>query len=509
MRTYFFCFFLIVSFASWVELGEEKINRPNILFIPVDDLRPDFAAYGNENVITPNMSRLAKNGLTFTRAYCQQAVCNPSRASLLTGLRPDSLRVWDLQTNMRKIHPDLLTLPQYFKQNGYTTIGLGKAFHNIFPDSASWTEDVYIKGYPFDPDAMYAGETNLSIIESKKQKFITDKNTSRIDKYGLWYIKANATENADVPDDAYYDAVQTTEAIRQLQKLKQSNKPFFLSVGYYKPHLPFNAPKKYWDLYDRNKIKLADNQFIPKNSPSFATHGDQELRSYDDFRDLPLPTQGTLSEERQRELLHGYYASISYMDAQLGRLLDELDRLSLTENTLVVLWGDHGWKLGEHNAWCKQSNYEIDTRVPLIVSGKGVVARGKQSSSLVEFVDIFPSLCEAVGLPVPSFLQGNSFVPILKTPTKKTKDTAFSQFLLGRFPRRADVPERMGYTVRSDRFRYVEWYEWKNDQRGKLIDKELFDHLLDPKENVNVAADKKYEKALKKLEITLKKQFGK
>ena len=234
----------------------EPSPKPNILFIPIDDLRPDFETYGNPDLKTPNINRIAQRGITFTRAYCQQAVCNPSRASLLTGLRPDSLRVWDLKTDMRTINPGVVTLPQYFKQNGYTTIGLGKAFHNIFPDSLSWTEDIHISGTPFDPDAIYASEENLKIIENKKQKFIADSNYTRVDKYGLWYIKANATDQAAVADEAYYDAVQTNEAIRQLQKLKEANKPFFLSVGYYKPHLPFNAPKKYWDLYDRKKLTL-------------------------------------------------------------------------------------------------------------------------------------------------------------------------------------------------------------------------------------------------------------
>ena len=278
-------------------------------------------------------------------------------------------------------------------------------------------------------------------------------------------------------------------------------------MGFYKPHLPFNAPKKYWDLYDRNKIKLAENQYIPNGSPEFAVHGDQELRPYDDFRDLPLPSKGKLSEERQRELIHGYYASISYVDAQIGRLLDELDRLGLSENTMVVLWGDHGWKLGEHNSWCKQSNYEIDTRVPLILSGAGVKAKGKKANALVEFVDIFPTLADVAGLSVPKYLHGKSMKPILQNPNKKTKDAAFSQFLLGRFPPRPNVPERMGYAIRTERFRYVEWYEWKNEERGEFIVSELFDHQIDPKENQNRVNESAFESDSKQLSIQLRRQF--
>lgn len=500
--------FLLLG-LSFSSIAQDAKVRPNILFIPVDDLRPDFETYGNTDLKTPNIQRIARQGVTFTRAYCQQAVCNPSRASLLTGLRPDSLQVWDLKTDMRKINADLVTLPQYFKLNGYTTIGLGKAFHNIFPDSLSWTEDVYLPGTPFDPDAMYVGELNNNIIERKKQKFISENNYTRIDRHGLWYIKANATENADVTDDAYYDAQQTNEAIRQLQKLKDTSKPFFLSVGYYKPHLPFNAPKKYWDLYDRNKLKLADNEYVPKNSPSFAVHGDQELRSYDDFRDLPLPTQKSLDEARQRELIHGYYACVSYIDAQIGRLLDELDRLGLTENTIIVLWGDHGWKLGEHNSWAKQSNYEIDTHVPLIFGGASVRSKNEKSTSLVEFLDIYPTLCDLASLPIPSYLHGKSLVPILNNPKHQVKTVAYSQFLLGRFPPRPDVPERMGYTVRTDQYRYVEWYEWKNDTRGNFLAKELFDHKKDPKENVNVASVPKNKSIDEELSNYLKINFFK
>lgn len=474
---------ILVCFTSSLAHAQ---TRPNILFIPVDDLRPEAGAYGNSIIKTPSMDRLAKQGVVFTRAYCQQAVCNPSRASLLTGLRPDTLRVWDLQTNFRKNLPGAVTLPQYFKQNGYTTVGIGKTFHNIFPDSASWTRELRVEGFPFDPDAVYASAEQQTVQEKKKQQFIAEGNTARIDRYGMWYIKASATENADVPDDTYFDGAQTTRAIAELKQLAKESKPFFLSVGYYRPHLPFNAPKKYWDLYDRSKLPLASNQFVPKGSPAFAIHGDRELRSYDDFRDLALPAEGVLSEDRQREVLHGYYASVSYMDAQIGRLLDELDRLGLTRNTIVVLWGDHGWKLGEHNSWAKQTNYEIDTRVPLIVSGAGVKAKGKSSSGLTEFVDIYPSLCEMAGLPIPQSLQGVSFVPLLKNPNAAWKQAAFSQFLLGRFPR-GSQPEKMGFAIRTDRYRYIEWYTWVDDKPGELLAKELFDHRSDPQENVNIA----------------------
>ncbi len=471
-------------------LPAKKVKtKPNILFIPVDDLRPELGCYGDKFVKSPNIDRLARNGVVFTRAYCQQAVCNPSRASLLTGLRPDAIQVWDLYTEFRKNVPDVVTLPQFFKQNGYTTIGLGKTFHNIFPDTVSWTEKPHIAGFPFDPDAVYMNDENLRIQEEKKQKIIASGGT-RIDQLGYWYLKANATENADVDDDAYFDGAQTTLAIQKLKELATQENPFFLSVGYYRPHLPFNAPKKYWDMYDRNSISLADNQFAPEGSPAFAIHGDQELRGYDDCRDLPFPKEKPLDENRQRELKHGYYASVSYVDAQIGRLLDELERLGLSENTIVVLWGDHGWKLGEHNGWCKQTNYEIDTRVPMIFSGAGVKSKGAKSNALTEFVDIYPTLCEMAGLAIPKHLQGTSVVPLLKNPELKWKSAAFSQFLLGRFgPAETRLVERMGYTIRTDRYRYVEWYNWDKaeNKKGDFLSAELFDHVLDPNENKNIA----------------------
>lgn len=490
-------YLLVLSLFS-CSTKEKKSDsfRPNILFIPVDDLRPELGCYGDEYIKTPRIDKLAEQGVTFTRTYCQQAVCNPSRASLLTGLRPDSIKVWDLYTDFRKNVPDVITLPQFFKQNGYTTIGLGKTFHNNIPDSISWTVKLHVDGFPFDPDAVYMTEENRKIQEQKKQKII-EVGKSRIDQLGYWYIKANATEIADVDDDAYYDGAQTTRALQVLQELKDQKKPFFLSVGYYRPHLPFNAPKKYWDMYNRDSIPLATNQYPPVGNPPYAVHGDAELRGYSDCHDLPFPADSPWDENRQRELKHGYYASVSYIDTQIGRLLDGLKQMGLAENTIVVLWGDHGWKLGEHNGWCKQDNYEIDTRVPLIVSGAGVKAKGKQSDALTEFVDIYPTLCEMAGFPIPDHLQGTSLIPLLENPDIAWKTAAFSQFLLGRFgPKEMRRQQRMGYTIRTERYRYVEWYNWneESDTKGEFLTSELYDHFNDPQENENLAYEAEYKK---------------
>ncbi|CAZ97664.1 sulfatase [Zobellia galactanivorans] len=488
---------------------KKESTRPNILFIPVDDLRPELGSYGNDFVKTPNIDRIAQQGVVFMRAYCQQAVCNPSRASLLTGLRPDSIRVWDLSTKLRNNVPDVVTLPQYFKQNGYITVGLGKTFHNDIQDSVSWTERPHLEGFPFDPDAVYASKRNTDIQEEKKQKLIA-QGKIRLDPLGHWYLKANSTENADVPDDAYYDGAQTTYAVDKLEVLAAQEKPFFLSVGYYKPHLPFNAPKKYWDMYHRDSIPLAENQSLPKGSPDFAVHGDQELRYYDDNHDLPRPNEAPWNEDRQREVKHGYYASVSYIDAQIGRLYDKLEKLNLLDNTIIVLWGDHGWKLGEHNGWGKMSNYEIDAHVPMIISGAKVKAKGSKTNALTELVDIYPSLCEMSGLPVPAHLQGKSFVPLLADPSIKWKAAAYSQFLLGRFgPAETRQEERMGYSVKTDRYRYTEWYTWNKNQKqkGDYISSELFDHENDPGENYNIAQEPSNSQLIKQLASNLHKNF--
>jgi arylsulfatase A-like enzyme len=402
----------------------------------------------------------------------------------------------------------VVTLPQFFKQNGYIAVGLGKAFHNNDPDTISWSViPENIDGFPFDPDAFYLNDDNLAIQQMKIAE-LQASGVSRIDQLGHWYVKANATEKADADDDDYYDGAQTTRAIEILKSLKDEKQPFFLSVGYYRPHLPFNAPEKYWDLYNRDEIPLAENQFVPKATSAYLVHGDAELRGYSDCSDLPYPFDTPWDIERQKEIKHGYYASVSYVDTQIGRLLDALEELGLSENTIVVLWGDHGWKLGEHNGWGKQTTYEIDTRVPLIISGAGVNAKGVQSNALTEFVDIYPTLVEMANLPVSDYLQGTSMVPLLSNPDMEWKSAAFSQFLLGRYSRTTNIEgEQMGYAIRTDRYRYVEWYNWikEAEVKGDFLKSELYDHTIDPMENINRAEDPEYNDIVKMLSLQLEK----
>jgi choline-sulfatase len=466
--------------------SNEVKSPPNILFIAVDDLRPELGCYGNEYVKSPNIDRLAEDGITFTRAYCQSAVCNPSRASLLTGLRPDRIKVWDLRTDFRDHAPEVVTLPQYFKNNGYQSVGIGKIYHNTIPDTPSWSEPkIHIDGYPFDPDAVYRKQENIDFLESRKKQLIAAGKQHRyIDRIGEWYLKSFATENVDMPDDVYYDGAQTDVAIQKIEELHQKNEPFFFAIGYYRPHLPFNAPKKYWDLYNREQIPLAENDFIPSDAPLMAINNLRELRGYTDFKNTPHPSQSKINTEEARLLKHGYLASVSYIDAQIGKMLDYLDRTGIRENTIIILWGDHGWKLGEQGSWCKMTNYEIDTRVPLIISTPALVGKNIRSDALVEFVDIFPTLCELAGLTFPSDLEGLSMVPLLKNPNTPWKKAVFSQFLREGIWIAPDGVEYMGYSMRTDRYRYVRWINWETKT---LAAQELYDHQTDPAENKNIA----------------------
>ena len=493
---------VIISFFFTTSCSRET-PKPNILFIAIDDLRPELNCYGQSHIISPNIDKLAEEGVLFNRAYCQSAVCNPSRASLLTGMRPDKIKTWDLKTKFRDVVPDIITLPQYFKNNGYHTAGIGKIYHNVIPDPQSWSEPkLHVDGYPFDPDAVYRDDRIVKNIEARKAEIIKlGKEKRYIDRLGEWYIKAEATEAPDVPDNAYFDGAQTDVAIKKLAEFKSLEKPFFLAVGYYRPHLPFNAPKKYWDMYKESDIFLPENPFLPKNSPIMAINNMRELRGYTDYRDVQHPADGKLTDEKARHLRHGYYASVSYIDAQVGKLLAALEETGLKENTIIVLWGDHGWKLGEHSSWAKMTNYEIDTRVPLLISDPRSSKKGIKSNGMVEFVDIYPTLCELAGLEIPEELEGTSMVPLIEGPERKWKKAVFSQFLREGIWISPDGIEYMGYSIRTNRYRYVEWVNWETKE---FAARELYDHQIDPDENINISKIPENAALVKKMSKQLK-----
>src|ERR1051325_8144609 len=443
-------------------LASEK--KPNVLFIVADDLRPDLGCYGANHIQSPNIDRLAARGMVFERAYCQQAVCNPSRASALSGCRPDTTRVMANNTFLRPMMPDVLTLPQHFKNNGWHSVSLGKGFHHSEKepgdDPQSWSEPSWYHGEPYRH--WFAKESEDFI---KRLKKLPEKERPKL-------IRGPPFETANEPDDVYPDGQTAAKAIETLRRLK--NKPFFLGVGFVKPHLPFTCPQKYWDLYPANTVKLPDNYFPPKNVPEPALHNWYELRTYGG-----IPTTGGISDDTALNLIRGYRACISFMDVQVGKVLDELDRLGLRDNTIIVFFGDHGYHLGENGIFTKMTNFELGTHAPLIVSVPGLKTAGQRTRALVEFVDIYPTLAELSGLPLPPHLEGTSFAPLLSNPAQPWKKAAFSQYL------RPGKDKFMGRSVRTDRWRYTEWVDGKKEKAGV----ELYDEQNDPKENVNLAAD--------------------
>lgn len=460
---------LVAAFASRLLLAAAT-ERPNILLICVDDLKPVLGCYGDAIVQSPQIDRLAASGMVFERAYCNQAVCSPSRNALMTGLRPTSVGIYDLPTNFRVATPDAVTLAQYFKAQGWRTEALGKIFHTghgNHEDAASWTVPHWRpKG------GAYAAAANPLTRDPTGERAANLPADAR----------GAAVENADVPDNAYADGMIADEAVKRLRAAAEKNAaPFFLAVGFLKPHLPFCAPRKYWDLYDRAKLPLATVTTPPAGAPSYAPTTWGELRNYAD-----MPASGPLNADQQRELIHGYYAAVSYMDAQLGRVLDELERLQLARNTIVMLWGDHGWHLGDHGQWCKHTNYEHGTRIPLVVRAPGSTKPGTRSRALVESVDLYPTLAELAALPPPTqprVLDGRSFASTLRNPATPTKEAVFHAY-----PRsRPGVGPVIGRAVRTERHRLVEW-----KQPGAAPDSaelELYDYTADPDETRNLAAE--------------------
>lgn len=463
-------------------------DRPNVLFIAIDDLKPMIGAYG-EDIPTPAFDRISKQGTTFLNAHCQQAVCGPSRASLMTGKRPDFTQIWDLQTLIRDINPDIVTLPQYFKAHGYYSVGVGKIFDprsvDKGGDEVSWSQP-YTQTWHLDyneatgkPSAHYQNDRIKALAAEAEAK--GKKGWFGMNKYLLDHDAWSAVECEDVADDAYDDGAIGKYAVEELEKLAKRDEPFFFGVGFKKPHLPFVAPKKYWDLFDRDAIKLAPFQRHALNSPEVAYHNWPELRSYSG-----IPAKGDLDEATQRELIHGYYACIAYIDAQIGKILDQLDALDLADNTIIVLWGDHGFHLGDHGLWCKHTNFEQATRVPLmIVAPKS--KRNQISTMPVELTDLFPTLCELSGLEIPDNLDGVSLVPVVK----KGKDD-LREFAVSQYPR----PGHMGYALRTGRFRYVAWYKTAKDEAADgqtaPVETELYDYKHDPLETRNLAQEPVY-----------------
>lgn len=419
-------------------------ERPNVLFIAVDDLRPELNCYGQQHIHSPNIDRLAASGVLFERAYCMVPTCGASRASLMTGIRPTRKRFVNYLTWAEKDAPDVTTLNTQFRNHGYETISLGKVFHHPADNSGGWSRPAWRPtGIPW-----YGRPDNQELHKARQREGARRRGP--------------AWESADVPDNEYADGVLAERALEELSRLKGKPEPFFLAVGFFKPHLPFIAPQKYWDLYQHDTISLPENFYVPRDAPKESIHTSGELRAY-----AGIPAKGPVSEETARNLIHGYYACVSYTDALIGRLLDQLERLDLADSTIVVLWGDHGWNLGEHTLWCKHSCYETSMQIPLIVRAPGVTG-GQRRSGLIESIDLYPTLCELTGMAAPEHLQGRSFAALLNDATAAWKSAA-----VGRY--------KNGDTIRSDDFRFTEY----RDAAGNVTSRMLYDHVHDPGENVN------------------------
>ncbi|HNQ87587.1 MAG TPA: sulfatase [Verrucomicrobiota bacterium] len=452
-------------------------GKPNVLFIAIDDLRTSLGCYGDNLAKSPNIDRLAQSSRLFLGAYTHQAVCGPARTAILTGRLPDNTRVWHNRNLFRDTLPDAITLPQLFKNNGYQALSFGKIFSGAETelDPPSWSAPEVLRGAG-------PGWKNYALPGAKAEG------------------KGAAYEVADVADEGYPDGNLAKLAVATLEKLEQQKAPFFLAVGFFKPHLPFNAPKRYWDLYDPAVFALKDQTRV-KGAPEIAYHTHRELGGYKE-----MPEDEHVSAEQARALRHGYYACVSYVDAQVGKVLDALQRLGLDQNTIVVLWGDHGWSLGEKDRWCKGTNFERDTRVPLMIRTPGLAKAGAPAEALIEYVDIYPTLAALSGLTPPADLDGRSMVPILQDPGAHGRDVAFSQYSR---PWKATGFDSMGYTLRTATQRYTRWVEWPS--RKTLIE-EFYDYTSMPSttregailiELENVVADPAYAEAVNRLRATM------
>jgi iduronate 2-sulfatase len=452
------CLILLISLVATETVTGSKPQK-NVLFIAVDDMRVELGCYGDTIVKSPNIDKLATRGTLFTRAYCQQAVCNPSRASLLTGLRPSTLGIWDLPTHFRQKVPNVVTLPQAFKQQGYFTQNIGKIFHNwrqddYRGDAPSWSVPAILHYNTHGADhALVAGKVPPNLVDVPR------------------------CEMRDVADEAYFDGRVAREAVKALRELKKKQQPFFFAVGFWKPHAAFNPPKKYWDLYKRSEVTPPANPNPPQNVPALALHDSREILRGFKKRPGGKPTPAEIITLR-----HGYYAAISYVDAQIGKVIDELDRLDLAKETIIVFWSDHGFHLGEHSLWAKTSNFERDARVPMIIATPGSKG-GHRSSALVELLDLYPTLADLCGISAPPNLEGVSLRSVLDDSGATVKPAAFTWHPRPAYPADGKNPEAMGYSVRTDRYRYT---EWRNYQTGKVLARELYDHRQDGAETSNV-----------------------
>lgn len=478
----FFSIFLFIGSIAFSTV-EAADSRPNVLFIASDDMRPQLGCYGDPIVKSPNIDKLASRGMVFERSYVQQALCSPSRISMLSGRYPATTQIFEIGRTLRTTMPDITTLPQHFKNNGYDTRSIGKIYHVGIDDDASWTVPAVQAKKP-----RYSAATAESVRQYVAAAKVRGEVLPQKGK-GSRMSAVPAFEAVDCADGDLLDGDAANMGIDQLHEhAKTPDKPFFLAVGFANPHVPWISPKKYWDLYDPKTFPLATNEFVPKGAPVFAATSGNDFRSY---RDVP---QGPLPEDYKRQCLHGYYAAISYVDAQVGRLLTTLEETGLAKNTIVVFWSDHGYYMGEHTWWgAKHNNYEGATRNCFIVAVPGMKAAGTKTQALVQAVDIAPTLSELCGLPANSEFQGRSLKTILDDPRASVNDAAFSWYPKDGW---------LGVAMRTDKWRYVEW-----TKKGQTVQRELYDMVRDKQNDVNVADKPEHVKVIESLSRQMRERF--
>lgn len=463
-------------------------ERPNVLLILVDDLKPALGCYGDPIARTPNLDALAARGMRFDLAYCNQAVCAPSRFTLMLGSHSTSTGLYGLGSQLRQIVPDAVTIPQHFAKHGYRTESLGKIFH-------------IGHGNHGDPDSFSVPHFHDKVIEyldpastdggklTREEAYFTNQKLGQIRSLP----RGAAYESPDVDDGDYADGRVAAETIKRLQaakaRRKQDGTPFFIAAGFARPHLPFSAPKKYWDVYEPDSLPMPKFEFLPTDAPAVAGKRGGEITNY---KPVPEARDAEYSDELKRSLVHGYYASMSFVDAQIGRVVNALDQLELSGNTIVVLWGDHGFHLGDLGIWTKHTNYEQANRIPILISAPGITQPGSSTKQPAESVDIFPTLAELAGLPAPTGPQpidGLSLVPVLKDGSKRVRDHAFHAYPKG----------KLGRAIRTTRYRLVEWKKPRED--ADTAEYELYDYETDPLETRNLAASQ--SEVLEKLKAKL------
>ncbi len=455
--TLFTLLLFMSSFTCW---GNNQTDEPpNVLFIMVDDLRVELGSYGGKHVLSPNIDKLAQQGTRFNNAYVSVPVCGASRASIFTGIRPTPNRFKNYYTRVEDDTPNATTLFELFKNNGYHTSAYGKIFH-YRQDTAekSWTSE----------KAWTPGSNKPEELKTGPYDYMLPANIAEYKETG----RGPTTEIFDGPDTAYFDGETAVKAMEEMTALAQSSKPFFMAVGFSKPHLPFNAPKKYWDMYDANQFELAVDS-LPIGAPQQAYHSFGELRRYSDS-----PATGPIGDAQARRLIHGYHAAVSYADAQVGLVLDKLDDLELTDNTIVVLMGDHGYSLGEHGLWAKHSTFDIATRTPLIIRAPNK-ATNKTVNGLVEFIDIFPTLTDLAGIKTPAQATGESLTKLLGSNCHSAKQAVFTRY-------------QSAEAIRTSQYTLTQWF----DRQNKVVAEMLYDNVNDPDETVNLAPLPEYEQVL-------------